>query len=344
MGIRNTVGSMLESTIGRERTNTIRKAERSARNALAKRLATEPPKKPPKKPAAKPTAKKAAPKPPSTARRPRWQPPDPFVPHPAPRMSRHEFLQGLHETTRPRTYLEIGIRTGNSLALSRTRSIAVDPFFTIDKPIHCDVQLIKATSDDFFAGDAPLAHFDGVPVDLAFIDGMHLSEFALRDFINSEPCMADTGVVVFDDVLPRNGLEAARDRKTESWAGDVYKVVEILRRRRPDLVVLLVNTANTGTAVVVGVDQASTILKDAYPEEEQYLQRPDPQLPPQEYLDRSIAIEPDILLESPVWEQLVAIRNSGDSADLAALWHELRKLGTWESGEVEDQSENADYG
>ena len=43
MGIRNTVGSMLESTIGRERTNTIRKAERSARNALAKRLATEPP-------------------------------------------------------------------------------------------------------------------------------------------------------------------------------------------------------------------------------------------------------------------------------------------------------------
>ena len=52
MGIRSTVGSMLESTIGRERTNTIRKAERKARNTLAKRLATEPP----KRPAAKPTA------------------------------------------------------------------------------------------------------------------------------------------------------------------------------------------------------------------------------------------------------------------------------------------------
>ncbi len=243
-------------------------------------------------------------------------------------MSRHELLQELHVKTRPRTYLEIGIRTGNSLALSRTRSIAVDPFFAIDTPIHCDVQLFKATSDDFFAGHAPLAHFDGVPVDLAFIDGMHLSEFALRDFINIEPCMADTGVVVFDDVLPRNGLEAARDRKTRSWAGDVYKVVEILRRRRPDLVVLLVNTANTGTAVVVGVEQASTILQDAYPQEEQYLQRPDPQSPPQEYLDRSIAIEPDMLLESPVWEQLLAIRDSGASADLAPLWHELRKLGT----------------
>jgi hypothetical protein len=322
MGIRSTVGSMLESTIGRERTNTIRRAERNARNGLAKRLATAPP----KKPAAKPAPKKAAPKPQPIARRPGWQPSDPFVPHPAPRMSRHEFLQGLHDKTRPRTYLEIGIRTGTSLALSRTRSIAVDPSFKIDKPIHCDIQVVKATSDNFFAGDAPLAHFDGVPVDLAFIDGMHLSEFALRDFINIEPWMADTGVVVFDDVLPRNGLEAARDRKTESWTGDVYKVVEMLRRRRPDLVVLLVNTAPTGTAVVVGVDQASTIVKDAFPEEEQYLQRPDPQTPPQEYLDRSIAIEPDILLESPVWEQLVAIRDHGPSADLSALWAELRGL------------------
>ena len=155
---------------------------------------------------------------------------------------------------------------------------------------------------------------------------MHLSDFALRDFINIEPFMADTGVVVLDDVLPRNGLEAARDRKTEPWTGDVYKVVEILRRRRPDLVVMLINTEPTGTAVVLGVDQASTVLKDAYAEEEDYLLRPDPQTPPQEYMERSIAIEPDVLLKSPVWDELVAIRESGASADLLPLWAELRSL------------------
>jgi hypothetical protein len=38
-------------------------------------------------------------------------------------------------------------------------------------------------------------------------------------------------------------LEAARDRKTEVWAGDVHKVIEVLRWMRPDLVVLLVQTA-----------------------------------------------------------------------------------------------------
>jgi len=212
------------------------------------------------------------------------------------------------------------------MVLSRCRSIGVDPAFKIDNPIHCDVQLIKATSDDFFAGEEPLAHFDGMPVDLAFIDGMHLSDFALRDFINIEPFMADTGVIVLDDVLPRNGLEAARDRKTEPWTGDVYKVVEILHRQRPDLVALLVNTAPTGTAVIVGVDRTSTVLKDAYTAEEPYLLHPDPQTPPQDYLDRSISIEPDVLLESPVWEQLVNKRESGSTADLQALWDELRSL------------------
>jgi hypothetical protein len=322
MSIRSTVGTMLDSAIGRERTNTIRRVERRTRNALAKRLAIDEAHKSP----AKPKMKAQAPKPRATTRAPGWQPPDPFVSHPEPTMTRHELLQVLHDRTRPRTYLEIGIRTGNSMALSRTRSIGVDPFFKIDKPIQCDVQLIKATSDDFFARDNPLAHFNGVAVDLAFIDGMHLSDFALRDFINIEPFMADTGVVVLDDVLPRNGLEAARNRKTEPWTGDVYKVVEILRRTRPDLVVLLVNTAPTGTALVVGVDQTSTVLQDAYPAEEPYLTQPDPQTPPQEYLDRSIALEPAVLLESPVWDLLLTIRSSGDFADLAAVRDELRTL------------------
>ena len=323
MGIRSTVGSMLESTIGRERTNTIRSVERKTRNALARRLAMEQPKKPVSKPKSK-----SAPSKPKPSPKPRgWQPSDPFVSHPEPKMTRHELLRALHERIQPRTYLEIGIRTGRSMVLSRCRSIGVDPSFKIDNPIHCDVQLIKATSDDFFARDEPLVHFDGVPVDLAFIDGMHLSDFALRDFINTEPFMADTGVVVLDDVLPRNGLEAARDRKTEPWTGDVYKVVEILRRRRPDLVVLVVNTAPTGTAVVIGVDQTSTILKNAYAEEEQYLLRPDPQTPSEDYMNRSIAIEPDVLLDSAVWRELLAIRDSGaSSADLSPLWAELRSL------------------
>jgi hypothetical protein len=321
MGIRSAVGSKLESTIGRERTNTIRKAERNVRNSLARKLQMQPAKQTRPKPA---TSSPANGHP--AVKRSRWSPADPLVPHPKPTMGRHALLRALHEKTQPRTYVEIGISRGGSLRLSRTRSIGVDPAFRIEQELHCDVQLVKATSDDFFARDDALAHFGGVPVDLAFIDGLHLSEFALRDFINIERLMADTGVVVFDDVLPRNALEAARDRKTAVWTGDVYKAVEVLRRRRPDLVVFLVNTAPTGTAVVVNVDQASTVLRDAYDEDLEYLLAPDPQEPPHEYLDRSIAVEADVLMASPVWDQLAAYRESAAPAELATLWDELRKL------------------
>ena len=83
MAIRSTVGSMLESAIGRERTNNLRQLERRTRNALATRIAMEPV----KKPAATSPPKPANRKPRSTARPSRWQPPDPFTEHPEPIMT-----------------------------------------------------------------------------------------------------------------------------------------------------------------------------------------------------------------------------------------------------------------
>jgi hypothetical protein len=241
-------------------------------------------------------------------------------------MSRHKLIAQLHERLQPRTYVEVGVRNGASLRLSRARTIGIDPAFRIDQEVCCDVQLVRSTSDDFFARTDAASHFEGVPVDLAFIDGMHLSEFALRDFINIEPLMAPTGVVVLDDVLPRNPLEAARDRRTRSWTGDVYKVVEVLSRRRPDLVILQVNTEPTGTAVVLGLDPTSSVLARVYPDEESELQRPDPQAPPHEVLSRSVAVDPQRLLNSEAWEILVAARESGDHSRVGEAWELVRHL------------------
>ena len=308
MGIRTVLGSTLESAIGHDRANRLRALERRGRNGLAKRLTVAPATAPKGRPPASP-----------------WGPNDPQVPHPSPRMTRHELLAGLHERLAPRTYLEVGVNTGASLALARCPSIGVDPAFKIDKELHCDVRLFRMPSDDFFAAEGTVEHFAGVPVDLAFIDGMHLSDYALRDFINAEPLMARTGVVVVDDVLPRNPLEAARNRKTNAWAGDIYKVIEVLLRRREDLVVLLVNTAPTGTAVIVGVDPASQVLSAAYDEETPFLLKDDPQQPPDEFMDRSIAVEPQDLLDSPAWAQLVAVRETPDP-DLTGVLTQLRAL------------------
>lgn len=255
-----------------------------------------------------------------------WLPPAPHAEFPAPEGSRHELLVQLHALLAPRTYLEVGVNTGASLALSRARSIGIDPAYKVSAELHCDVQLVRAGSDEFFARPDAAQHFRGVPLDLAFIDGMHLSEFALRDFMNVEKLMAPTGVVVLDDVIPRSVLEAARDRLTNPWAGDVYKVVDILREQRPDLTVIPVNTSPTGTAIVLGLDPTSTVLAENYQANLERCQSSDPQRVPDEVLHRRHAAAVSAVTGSEVWSRLVALRDSASRADVATLLAGLTDL------------------
>jgi hypothetical protein len=245
-------------------------------------------------------------------------------------MTRHEFLRRIHELARPRNYLEIGVNDGRSLALSRVPSIAVDPAFKVTVPQRVDVHLVKATSDDFFArpdpilhlrsgrnpfrnlrrGRAPFAHYRGGTIlDLAFIDGMHLFEFALRDFMNVERFAHWSSIIVFDDMLPRNVDEAARDRHTSDWAGDVFKVIPVLRAYRPDLTLIPVDTTPTGVLMVLGADPSSNVLKAHYEEIVDTWVVPDPQDIPAEILERQGAFSPEALLDATFWPDLVRARN-----------------------------------
>jgi hypothetical protein len=244
-------------------------------------------------------------------------------------MERHEFLAALHTCVHPRNYLEIGVSGGDSLVLSRVPSIAVDPAFQIKTSIRTEVQLVRATSDQFFARQEPLRFLRGgrnpwrnlrhnrpllgglvgrATVDLAFIDGMHLFEFALRDFMNVERRSSPTSVIVLDDMLPRSVVEAARDRTTKDWAGDVYKLVAVLRQYRPDLVVVQVDTQPTGVLVVLGTDDASTVLWDHYDEIVAENMLPDPQVVPTSVLERVEAVNPEAFLEARVWRTIVRSR------------------------------------
>src|SRR5215217_6449108 len=175
-----------------------------------------------------------------------------------------DFLKGLHEAVRPRAYLEIGLRHGDSLALAGCPALGVDPAFNLRVELGDDVQLLRETSDEFFARPKPLKPLGSQKPDLAFIDGMHLAEFALRDFIGVERLSPWTGVAIFDDILPRTVEEANRDRRTRAWTGDVYKVLGMLARNRPDLTCLRVGTQPTGLLLVIGLDPANRVLSARY--------------------------------------------------------------------------------
>jgi hypothetical protein len=226
-------------------------------------------------------------------------------------MLTHDFLRGLHERLRPRTYFEIGVGCGHSLALSRCRSIGVDPAFAVDQELNAPVSLVRSTSDAYFArleeeGSAP---FGELPIDLGFVDGMHHFEYALRDFIGIERHAAPTSVVAFDDVLPQSAEEAARDRVTIAWTGDVFRIAEALATHRPDLATLVVATEPAGTLLVTRLDPGSRVLAERMDEIVGEQVRPDPQPVPPDVLERANAVPPEEALALGIWDELRAGRD-----------------------------------
>jgi hypothetical protein len=151
---------------------------------------------------------------------------------------------------------------------------------------------------------------------------MHLFEFGLRDFINTEEHANPWSVVIFDDVLPRNVPEAARQRHTGAWTGDVFPIIEVLRRYRPELVTILVDTAPTGLMFVLGLDPSNTTLRDNYDEIVRDFRRPDPQVVPQQLLDRGGVQTPARVLEAGFWQTL---REQRDQPDLPDFHRRLRE-------------------
>ena len=174
------------------------------------------------------------------------------------------LLRRAHETVQPERYLEIGVHEGHSLSFVRpgTRVVGVDPEPKVETPPDNTV-IVPTTSDDFFA-DPELVGLLGGPIDLAFVDGLHLHEQTLRDVANVERHSHPDGIIMIHDCLPIDAKTASRDRTTVVWSGDVWKVVVALRRHRPDLTVTTVDVEPTGLAIVSGLDPDNTILHDHY--------------------------------------------------------------------------------
>jgi hypothetical protein len=176
-----------------------------------------------------------------------------------------DVLAGVHATLRPKTYLEIGVDTGATLSLAKTAEIAVgvDPAPPPDAiELPGTPKYYKMKSDSFFARETPERVFAGRPVDLAFIDGMHLFEFVLRDLANVERWCAPGSTVVLHDSLPPAAIAAERERSTTFWVGDVWKALDALLEYRPELRLSVVPTAPSGLLIVRGLNPASTVLAD----------------------------------------------------------------------------------
>jgi len=183
-----------------------------------------------------------------------------------------DFLQALHVKRQVRRYLEIGTQHGESLKLARGNAVAIDPEFKLSMRLwflRRRIRLFKTTSDAYFSSHDPCVTLGG-PIELAFIDGMHLSEYVLRDFINVERHCSPDSLIVLHDAVPQNFEMTERQRRADArhdkslaqaWTGDVWRIVPLLRRERPDLHIEVLDCPPTGLVLITGLDPASRTLQ-----------------------------------------------------------------------------------
>ena len=146
---------------------------------------------------------------------------------------RHEVINNL--TNKDQMYLEIGVETGytfNNVHFSNKTGIDPDPKINNDNIHIC-------TSDEYF--DKCIQKYDVI-----FIDGMHHSEYVLKDFSNSIKFLNDSGSIFIDDIIPLNYNEQLRIplrhrydngilKYGEEWTGDVWKTVYYLLVHHQDI-------------------------------------------------------------------------------------------------------------
>lgn len=184
------------------------------------------------------------------------------------------FLEKLHLWLQPRSYLEIGTLTGASLSVARCPAICIDPEFRIETNVFAgrsQTLMFQMTSDAFFR-DHDVRKFFPAGVDLCFLDGMHRLEYLYRDFSNAEKACHARSMIMLHDCLPLDGRMAERtftpgpegDPRRDMWSGDVWKLIPILRKHRPDLRIFFVDAPPTGLALVTNLDGASRVLDERY--------------------------------------------------------------------------------
>jgi len=178
--------------------------------------------------------------------------------------SYRDVLRAAHAALTPQRYLEIGVAAGATLALATTTEVAigVDPVEApLEHALPPGARILRQPSAELFASRRREDLFGEHPVDLTFIDGLHLFEAALGDFIGAEAWSGPASTIVLHDCLPVAPVAARRERATRFWVGDTWKAVWALARHRPDLRIRTLLTPPSGLVFVRRLEPRSRLLE-----------------------------------------------------------------------------------
>jgi hypothetical protein len=175
------------------------------------------------------------------------------------------LLGFLHKALQPKLYVEIGVRDGETFCLTQdgTRRIGIDPAPLIDTSGWANTVLAHSTSDSFFAHEPNREKCRGF--DLAFIDGDHSFDQALRDFRNLEALAKPTSIICIHDVIPMDARTATPKAETAFHTGDVWRLMAAINAGRyRDLVSFTVACAPTGLGIVGGFGRSADECRESF--------------------------------------------------------------------------------
>lgn len=177
-----------------------------------------------------------------------------------------DWLEKLYGFLKPKNVIEIGVSQSASLARVPAPAIAigVDPVPSVIYPLQTEAHIFAETSDDFFARRYVRELLRGEPLSIGFIDGSHLFEQALRDFMNLEKYCGPNSLIMFHDTVPLDELTQRREPETHFSTGDVWKTILCLKQYRSDLEIFTIATPPTGLTLVLGLDPSSDVLTKNY--------------------------------------------------------------------------------
>lgn len=159
----------------------------------------------------------------------------------------------MHRAIKPRLYVEIGVRRGDTLALAGpdTHLIGIDPNPQLgDFPIEGRrLSMNVTTSDRFFQDEKRRETARGF--DLAFIDGDHDARQVQRDFNNLESLAGKHSMIVLHDVIPMDARTSTPDVQSSFHTGDAWRAMAGLVARR-DMRAFTIACPPTGLGVVSG--------------------------------------------------------------------------------------------
>jgi hypothetical protein len=149
-------------------------------------------------------------------------------------MNRTEILQYLIDKYEYKSYLEIGVASGDTFTKIKCENkLGVDPSSVITENVE------PVSSDCWFMQNEMN---DNVKFDIIFIDGLHIKDQVIKDVNNSLKVLNEGGIIMLHDCNPPTEGHQIVPQMQGEWNGDVWKALYHFNRILGDYHVFTIDT------------------------------------------------------------------------------------------------------